>query len=269
MRHGSLFSGIGGFDLAAEWMGWDNVFHCEWMPFPRKILSHYWPEAISYHDITTTDFRQHAEQIDILTGGFSCQPYSAAGKRKGKDDDRHLWPHMLRCIREVKPRWVVGENVFGLATWNGGWYSKRCALTLKLKVTPFSRLFFQLQPSTLRTEETEFGLLPTPRTADVEGGTVKNVQTDGKGYFRTNTHGVRWGVKLRDVVESRMLPTPRAFAYKDSATDRGKSNLGEVTGAGSQLNPRFVAEMMGFPPNWTELPFQSGEPNRSKDMETP
>lgn len=120
MKHGSLFSGIGGFDLAAEWMGWDNVFHCEWMPFPRKVLNHYWPEAVSYHDITTTDFRQHAGQIDILTGGFPCQPYSAAGKRKGKDDDRHLWPHMLRCIREVKPRWVVGENVFGLATWNGG-----------------------------------------------------------------------------------------------------------------------------------------------------
>ena len=120
MTHGSLFSGIGGFDLAAEWMGWDNVFHCEWMPFPRKVLSHYWPEAVSYHDITTTDFRQHLGQIDILTGGFPCQPYSAAGKRKGKDDDRHLWPHMLRCIREVKPRWVVGENVFGLATWNGG-----------------------------------------------------------------------------------------------------------------------------------------------------
>ena len=90
MKHGSLFSGIGGFDLAAELMGWDNVFHCEWMPFPRKILSHYWPEAISYHDITATDFRQHAGRIDILTGGFPCQPYSAAGKRKGKDDDRHL-----------------------------------------------------------------------------------------------------------------------------------------------------------------------------------
>lgn len=120
MRHGSLFSGIGGFDLAAESMGWTNVFHCEWMPFPRKILSHYWPEATSYHDITTTDFSVHRGQIDILTGGFPCQPYSAAGKRKGKDDDRHLWPHMLRCIREVRPCWVVGENVFGLVTWNAG-----------------------------------------------------------------------------------------------------------------------------------------------------
>jgi len=120
MKHGSLFSGIGGFDLAAEWMGWDNEFHCEWAEFPRKILHHYWPNAISYHDVTQTDFTAHANQINILTGGFPCQPYSAAGKRKGKDDDRHLWPHMLRAIREIRPRWVVGENVFGLTTWNGG-----------------------------------------------------------------------------------------------------------------------------------------------------
>lgn len=120
MRHGSLFSGIGGFDLAAKWMQWDNVFHCEWAEFPRKILHHYWPEAVSYADITQTDFNVHKGAIDVLTGGFPCQPYSAAGKRKGKDDDRHLWPHMLRAIREIRPTYVVGENVFGLTTWNGG-----------------------------------------------------------------------------------------------------------------------------------------------------
>jgi len=120
VRHGSLFSGIGGFDLAAEWMQWDNVFHCEWAEFPRKILHHYWPEAVSYADITQTDFNVHKGAIDVLTGGFPCQPYSAAGKRKGKDDDRHLWPHMLRAIREIRPTYVVGENVFGLTTWNGG-----------------------------------------------------------------------------------------------------------------------------------------------------
>jgi DNA (cytosine-5)-methyltransferase 1 len=120
MRHGSLFSGIGGFDLASQWMGWENVFHCEWMEFPRKVLHHYWPDAISYHDITQTDFTKHYGSIDILTGGFPCQPYSAAGKRKGKDDERHLWPHMLRAIREIRPRWVVGENVFGIVTWNDG-----------------------------------------------------------------------------------------------------------------------------------------------------
>ena len=120
MRHGSLFSGIGGFDLAAEWMGWENVFHCEWNPFGQKVLKHYWPNSISYNDITKTDFSIHRGAIDILTGGFPCQPYSAAGKRLGKEDERHLWPEMLRAIREIQPRWIVGENVLGLVNWNGG-----------------------------------------------------------------------------------------------------------------------------------------------------
>ena len=88
--HGSLFSGIGGFDLAAEWMGWENVFHCEWDKFCLKILKNYWSKAITYEDITKTDFTSHKGQIDILTGGFPCQPYSVAGKRKGKEDKRHF-----------------------------------------------------------------------------------------------------------------------------------------------------------------------------------
>ena len=120
MKHGSLFSGIGGFDLAAEWMGWENVFHCEWNPFGQKVLKHYWPNAESFEDITKTDFTKYANKIDILTGGFPCQPYSMAGKRKGKEDERHLWPEMLRAIREIKPKYIVGENVFGLLNWNGG-----------------------------------------------------------------------------------------------------------------------------------------------------
>lgn len=120
MKHGSLFSGIGGFDLAAEWMGWENVFHCEWNPFGQRILKHYWPNAKSYHDITKTDFTIHRGQVDILTGGFPCQPFSTAGKRKGTDDARYLWPEMLRVIREVRPTWIIGENVYGLVNWDGG-----------------------------------------------------------------------------------------------------------------------------------------------------
>jgi DNA (cytosine-5)-methyltransferase 1 len=120
MRHGSLFSGIGGFDLAAEWMGWENVFHCEWNDFGKKVLNYYWPKAIQYHDITKTDFTIHRGRIDILTGGFPCQPFSSAGKRKGTADDRHLWPEMLRAIREIKPTWIVGENVSGIISWDGG-----------------------------------------------------------------------------------------------------------------------------------------------------
>jgi len=120
LTHGSLFSGIGGFDLAAEWMGWDNKFHCEWNEFGQKVLNHYWPNAESFTDITKTDFTKYYGTVDIITGGFPCQPYSSAGKRKGKEDERHLWPQMLRAIREVSPRFVVGENVRGLTNWNGG-----------------------------------------------------------------------------------------------------------------------------------------------------
>lgn len=120
LKHGSLFSGIGGFDLAAEWMGWENVFHCEWNEFGQRILKHYWPKAISYEDITKTDFSIHRGKIDILTGGFPCQPYSSAGKRLGKEDNRHLWPEMLRAIREIKPKYIVGENVSGIISWNEG-----------------------------------------------------------------------------------------------------------------------------------------------------
>jgi DNA (cytosine-5)-methyltransferase 1 len=140
MNHGSLFSGIGGFDLAAEWMGWNNVFHCEWNPFGQRVLKHYWPNAISYDDITKTDFTIHRGNIDILTGGFPCQPYSAAGKRLGKEDDRHLWPEMLRAIREIQPTWVVGENVRGLTNWNGGMVFDEVQADLEAEgyeVTPF------------------------------------------------------------------------------------------------------------------------------------
>jgi len=140
MTHASLFSGIGGFDLAAEWMGWENIFHCEWNPFGQKVLKHHFPNSKSYEDITKTDFSIHRGTIDILTGGFPCQPYSSAGKRLGKEDERHLWPHMLRTIEEVQPRFVVGENVRGLTNWNGGLVFDEVQFDLETKgyeVIPF------------------------------------------------------------------------------------------------------------------------------------
>jgi DNA (cytosine-5)-methyltransferase 1 len=120
LRHGSLFSGIGGFDLAASWLGWENVFHCEINEFCLQVLKHYWPNAITYKDIITTDFTVWRDRIDILTGGFPCQPFSLAGKRRGTEDDRNLWPEMFRAIRECKPRWIVAENVVGIVTWQEG-----------------------------------------------------------------------------------------------------------------------------------------------------
>ena len=120
MNHLSLFSGIGGFDLAAQWAGFANVAHCEIDAFCRAVLNYYWPNAKSHADIRATDFRPYRGIVDLITGGFPCQPFSVAGKRKGTEDERHLWPEMLRAIREISPRWIVGENVLGLVTWSGG-----------------------------------------------------------------------------------------------------------------------------------------------------
>ena len=126
MNHASLFSGIGGFDLAAEWNGWNNVFNCEWEEFPRKVLKHHFPNAEQYEDIKDFDATKYNGRIDVLSGGFPCQPFSTAGLRKGTEDDRHLWPEMLRIIGECQPRWVVGENVRGLVSWSDGLVLETC-----------------------------------------------------------------------------------------------------------------------------------------------
>ena len=114
--HGSLFSGFDAPSVAASWMGWENAFHCEINPFCNEILKYWFPDSEHYEDITKTDFSQWKGRIDVLTGGFPCQPFSLAGQRKGADDNRYLWPHMLRAIREIRPAWVIGENVAGILT---------------------------------------------------------------------------------------------------------------------------------------------------------
>lgn len=112
--HASLFSGFGAADLAAEWMGWDNAFWCEIDDFPRTVLSYWFPKSKGYGNIKETDFTPWRGKIDVLTGGFPCQPFSVAGQRKGQEDDRYLWPEMLRAIREIRPSWIIGENVGGI-----------------------------------------------------------------------------------------------------------------------------------------------------------
>jgi len=108
-----LFSGIGGFSLGLEWAGMSTVAMCEKDPYCRKILAKHWPDLTIHEDIRNLDGKEYRNSIDLVAGGFPCQPFSVAGKRKGTDDDRHLWPEMLRVIKEAKPRWVIGENVFG------------------------------------------------------------------------------------------------------------------------------------------------------------
>lgn len=131
MTHASLFSGIGGFDLAARNCGIINVFQCEIDDFCQQILTKNFPETEKYKDVKLLDGKAYANRIDIISGGFPCQPFSIAGKRKGTADDRYLWDEMFRIISEVKPKWIIVENVPGLLTIENGMVFEKCLFDLE------------------------------------------------------------------------------------------------------------------------------------------
>ncbi|MFV0377779.1 MAG: DNA cytosine methyltransferase [Mangrovibacterium sp.] len=112
--HASFFSGIEGFDLAAEWMGWETALTCEIGNFQNEIIKKRFPNAKHYENIKDFNGLEWRGKIFLLTGGFPCQPFSVAGSRTGADDDRYLWPELCRVIDEIRPTWVIGENVDGI-----------------------------------------------------------------------------------------------------------------------------------------------------------
>lgn len=221
MTHGSLFSGIGGFDLAAEWMGWTNVFHCEMNPFGQRVLAHHFPNSKLHEDVKTFPASDYIGRIDILTGGFPCQPYSTAGKRLGKDDDRHLWPFMLDIIRTIQPRYVVGENVRGLVNWNDGMVFDEVQLDLEAagyEVLPFilpacavgaphrrDRVWFVAHAKNIRRAQTESaGRKRREHESNNRNEVRHSLDTDGGGRnaAQAERDGLEHGTKRGSIERS-------------------------------------------------------------------
>lgn len=145
-------------------MGWQNLFHCEIQEFPRKVLDYWFPNSESYEDITKTDFTKWHGKVDVLTGGFPCQPFSLAGRRKGADDNRYLWPQMLRAIRQIHPTWVVGENVNGIKT-----------MVESCQVTQMGRTDYLFEENHLYREESRFTLDKICADLEAEGYSVQPI----------------------------------------------------------------------------------------------
>ena len=316
-----LFAGIGGFNPASDWMGWETVAWCEWDPFCQKVLGHYWPnahfpEAHGHGDITKTDFTKYHGTIDIVTGGFPCQPFSVAGKREGSGDDRFLWPHTLRALTEIQPTYAIFENVFGLTSI----LESACETDVELqavklfseggdgdeveeRITEIKRRTISIIIDQL--EEVGYTL---PKAADgtpiilcvpacavgaphrrdrvwfvAHSTRFKNKWNRSTGFYAKPCRDggnrkatdcplerKRNSPSLEALGNMGMLPTPNASDNRDRG---GPSNpavarrmeIGKQVGltmmVDGQLNPRFVGEMMGFPANWLELPFQNTETN--------
>jgi DNA (cytosine-5)-methyltransferase 1 len=208
MTHGSLFSGIGGFDLAAEWMGWENVFHCEYEQYKIDKLKQNFPKSISYGDITKTDFTIHRGKITILTGGFPCQDASIAKQhgegQKGLQGGRTgLFYEMVRAIDEIRPKYVVAENVANFLKTNGG-ADIRSALTELARLgynaewrvcraseigAPHhrARLYLVAYPSSFRLQPSEsfFSLLHTQTSPISWKPYGTSIQISRSGYWKS------------------------------------------------------------------------------------
>ena len=214
LTHLSLFSGIGGIDVAAEWAGFETVAMVEWEPYPRAVLAKNFPKATLWGDVREVkadDVRRllAGRPLHLLSGGYPCQPFSLAGRRAGEEDERHMWPHMLRLIRELRPAWVVGENVKGHISLgldevlsdleNEGYRARAFVLPASAAGAPHRR-------------ERVFVVAFAPGVGGNQGtedaGTVPGMPTDGSEYGHVDGHG-----KARTRGE--------VLAYADDGRDSG------------------------------------------------
>ena len=232
MNHASLFSGIGGAEVAASMMGWQNLFHCEIQEFPRKVLDYWFPNSESYEDITKTDFTKWHGKVDVLTGGFPCQPFSLAGRRKGADDNRYLWPQMLRAIRQIHPTWVVGENVAGIKT-----------MVESCQVTQMGRTDHLFEENHLYREESRFTLDKICADLEAEGYSVQPIVIPACAIGAPHRRDRVW------IVARRIPTTP---SHPNSSNDsrrpeelQGKSQKERLSERNDIRKPGFTSDVLG------------------------
>lgn len=232
MNHASLFSGIGGAEVAASMMGWQNLFHCEIQEFPRKVLDYWFPNSESYEDITKTDFTKWHGKVDVLTGGFPCQPFSLAGRRKGADDNRYLWPQMLRAIRQIHPTWVVGENVAGIKT-----------MVESCQVTQMGRTDDLFEENYIYREESRFTLDKICADLEAEGYSVQPIVIPACSVGAPHRRDRVW------IVARRISTTP---SNPNSSNDnrrseeiQGKSQKERLSERNDIRKPGFTSDVLG------------------------
>lgn len=249
---GSLFSGIGGLDLGLERAGMQVKWNCEIDPYCREVLAHHWPGVKQYDDIRDVD--ASAERVDLICGGFPCQPVSLAGRGLAQADPRWLWPEFKRVVGELRPRYVLVENVPGLATRGLG-----------LVVGDLSALGYDAEWQVVSAasvgaphirERIFVVAYPCGERRQQDAGRSHGNETQDAGGARKKITSLTVMVKAIEQDKFReMWPTATATAnmHTGPGSSGREGGLNLQTAVGGSLNPRWVEWLMGFPVGWTDL----------------